>query len=441
MDLEIKVDFNLGKELQKRLRELVPAGSHTYSKGEDQFPLISPGLIRNAKGSYCWDVDGNKFLDFGMGLRSVGIGHADDEINEAIIKQLSLGTNFTRPSVLELEVAEKYVELIPSMEMVKFAKNGSDVTSAAVKLSRAYTGRKYIAICKSHPFFSVNDWFIGSTPCSNGVPREVQELTISFDYNDIESVKNLIENYPGKIAAFILEPLKDEEPKNNFLQELRSLSEKEGSVLIFDEMISGFRWNVKGAQEIIGIKPDLTTFGKATANGFSVSVLGGKKEIMELGGLDHQHERVFLLSQTHGAEGIGLAASLKNIEIYLRDKVCEHHWGFGKLFMDGINKLAEKYSIQDFFSIEGYACSPVIRAKNREKLLDLKFHTLFQQELIKKGVLMPWIAFCREHKEEELQITLDACDHALNIYSQAIEFGVDKFLIGDAIKPVWRKYN
>ncbi|MGE4497255.1 MAG: glutamate-1-semialdehyde 2,1-aminomutase [Deferribacterales bacterium] len=435
------MEFTKGRELQKRLHEIVPAGGHTYSKGDDQFPELAPGLMVRGKGAYSWDADGNKFLDYGMGLRSVGIGYADDEINEAVVKELANGTNLTRPSVLELKLAERYVSLIPSMEMVKFGKNGSDVTSAAVKLSRAYTGRKYIAVCQDHPFFSVNDWFIGSTPCNNGIPDEIRNLTLRFKYNDIESVKELFAKYPGQIAGIILEPLKNDEPKDNFLQELRAVTEKEGTVLIFDEMISGFRWNLKGAQEIVGIRPDLTTFGKATANGFSVSVLGGRKEIMELGGLFHDKPRVFLLSQTHGAESTGLAAALKNIDIYERDKVSEHHWAYGRRFMEGINSLAKSNGVADYFEIRGYECSPIIVAKDAEKKPNLYYHTLFQQEIIKKGVLMPWIAFCREHGEEELKITLEACDFAFATYKKAIDEGYEKYLTGGPVKPVWRVYN
>lgn len=435
------MNFSKGKELESRLSRVVPGGGHTYSKGSDQFPVQAPGLIVRGKGAFCWDADGNKFLDYGMGLRSVGIGHSNDEINAAVVAELSNGTNFTRPGVLELELAEKYVDLIPSIEMVKFGKNGSDATSAAVRLARAFTGRKYMAICSDHPFFSVNDWFIGSTPCSNGVPEEIQRLTLKFRYNDIQSLRQLFVEYPDQIAGVILEPLKNVEPQNNFLQELRALTQKNGTLLIFDEMISGFRWDIRGAQFLVDVKPDLTTFGKATANGFSLSVLGGRKDVMELGGLTHNKERVFLLSQTHGAESVGLAASLKNIEIYQRDKVVEHHWAYGKKFMDGINGICKELGIDENFKISGYACSPIIVAMDKDKNPNLEFHTLFQQEMIKHQVLMPWISFCRDHTDVELDFTLEAARKSLAIYRNALETSVDKFLVGRAVKPVWRRYN
>lgn len=435
------MNFEKGRALSDRLHDLIPAGGHTYSKGDDQFPQNAPGLMVRGKGSYCWDADGNKFLDYGMGLRSVGLGHANEEINQAVIEQLKLGTNFTRPGMIELELAEQFIDMIPSIEMVKFAKNGSDVTSAAIRLARAHTGKKYIAICQDHPFYSFNDWFISATPCDNGIPKEVAHLTLKFSYNDIESVKKLYDEYGDDIAAVILEPVKTEEPKDDFLKQLRELTRQKGTVLIFDEMITGFRWHLNGAQAYVGVEPDLTTFGKATANGFSVAILGGKREIMKLGGLHHEEPRVFLLSGTHGAEATGLAAAIKNIEIFKRDDVVGHHWQYGEKFKEGINTIAKELGIEDFFKISGFACSPIIEAKGLSKQPDLKFHTLFSQEMIQKGVLIPWIAFSQAHGDKELEITLEAARHSLGIYKHALENGIEHYLVGEAIKPVWRRFN
>ncbi|MBK7666212.1 MAG: glutamate-1-semialdehyde 2,1-aminomutase [Sphingobacteriaceae bacterium] len=433
------------KEKQKRLHELIPAGGHTYSKGDDQFPEIAPGLMAKAKGAYCWDADGNKFLDYGMGLRSVAIGHANDEINEAVCKQISLGTNYTRPSVLELNLAEILVDLLPSVDMVKFAKNGSDVTSAAIRLARAYTGKKYIAVCAEHPFYSFNDWFIGSTACNSGIPDEVSSLTVKFNYNNIQSVEDLFAKYPNQIAAFILKPVKNVAPEmfgdKNFLQKLKELCDKNGALLILDEMISGFRFDLKGAQNIYNVEPHLSTFGKATANGFSFAFIGGKREIMELGGIHHNKPRVFLLSGTHGAESTGLMAAIKNIEIFKRDNVVKHHWDYGKKFKDGMNAIAKQKGIDKQFAITGFDCSPTIEARNLKGEIDLALLTLFSQEMIRNNVLIPWIAFSQSHSDLELDITLDAAEKALGIYKNALEDGVEKFLVGTAVKPVFRKFN
>ena len=200
------------------------------------------------KGCHVWDVDGNEYIEYGMGLRAVTLGHAYKPVNEAAYRQMQLGHNFIRPSPVEVECAEEFLSMIPGAEMVKFGKNGSDVTNAAVKLARAYTGRDLIAICGDHAFFSVDDWFIGTTAMSAGIPKAIQNLTVKFRYNDIKSVQALFDQYPNQIACVILEPEKDMPPVDKFLQKLKDLCEKHGAVFILDEMITGFRWHNGGGQ-------------------------------------------------------------------------------------------------------------------------------------------------------------------------------------------------
>ena len=207
--------------------------------------------------------------------------------------------------------------------MVKFCKNGSDATNAAVKLARAYTGRNLIAICEDQPFFSIEDWFIGTTPMDAGIPQQVKDLTVKFSYNDLESVKTLFAQYPGQIACVILEAEKYDPPVDGFLHKLKELCHENGVVFILDEMITGYRWHLGGAQKKFNIVPDLSTFGKAMGNGFAVSALAGKKELMELGGMNHDKERVFLLSTTHGAETHSLAAAIATIKFYKENNVIE----------------------------------------------------------------------------------------------------------------------
>ncbi|HKT07238.1 MAG TPA: aminotransferase class III-fold pyridoxal phosphate-dependent enzyme, partial [Gemmatimonadaceae bacterium] len=301
-------DFQKGDAINEHFHEIVPAATHTYSKGEDQFPQRSPKLIARAQGAYCWDVDGNRFIDWAMGNRVMVLGHAYPAVNDAVKRQIELGVNFTRPGILEYELAEYLVDLLPVAEMVKFGKNGSDVTTAAIKLARAYTNRKMVAVCQEHPFFSIHDWFIGTTAMDAGVPPEVAKLTVRFNYNDIGSLQALYDRYPGQIAAVILEPVKNDEPRNNFLENLRELTRREGSVLIFDEMISGLKFDLRGAHHRWKVYPDLACYGKAMSNGYSFSCLAGRRDILELGGLKHDKQRVFLLSQTHTSETVGLAA-------------------------------------------------------------------------------------------------------------------------------------
>src|SRR6185436_16445321 len=252
-------------------------------------------------------VDGREFIEYGMGLRSVTLGHAHPAVVEAAAAAMRLGTNFTRPSPLEADCAERLLGLVPGADMAKFCKNGSDATTAALKLARAWTGRDLVAICRDQPFFSTDDWFIGSTTMPAGIPQSVRDQTVGFRYNDLESVDALFARYPGQIACLVLEPAAAQEPGAGFLEGLRDRCRAAGALLVFDEMITGFRWHLGGAQTLYGVTPDLSTFGKALANGFALSALVGRRDVMERGGLRHDAERVFLLSTTHGAETHALA--------------------------------------------------------------------------------------------------------------------------------------
>ena len=261
---------------QERLLNVIPGGAHTYSRGFDQFPSNAPQILARGKGAYVYDVENKSYLDYGMALRAVNIGYAEESIDQAAIQQIFSGNNLTRASVIELEAAELLVDLIDSVDMVKFTKNGSTSVSAAVKIARAYTGRDMVARCMDHPFFSYDDWFIGSTPLTRGIPQDVIQKTKTFLYNDISSLRQLFDDFPNQIACVVLEPATIHEPENHFLQEVHTLCKKNGAVFILDEMITGFRWHMKGAQHLYGVEPDLCTFGKAMANGFSVSCVAGR---------------------------------------------------------------------------------------------------------------------------------------------------------------------
>ena len=269
--------FAASTEMQRRLHELVPGGAHTYSRGSDQYPEDMAPVIARGEGAHVQDVDGNWFVEYGMGLRSVTLGHAYAPVVEAVVDAARTGVSFSRPSVYELRAAEEFLAQVPGADMVKFAKNGSDVTTAAVKLARAATGRDLVALCRSQPFFSTDDWFIGSTEMDAGIPDAPRRLTVTFDYNDLASVESLLQRHPGRIACLILEAgTATSEPEPGFLQGLRTLADRDGFVLVFDEIITGMRWSKGGAQEVYGTTPDLSTWGKALGNGFAVSALAGR---------------------------------------------------------------------------------------------------------------------------------------------------------------------
>ena len=276
---------------------------------------------------------------------------------QAVQQELCRGANFTRPSPLEVACAKQFLDLIDSAEMVKFCKDGSDATSGAVRLARAYTGRDLIACCADHPFFSVDDWFIGTTPMNAGIPEIVRQLTLTFRYNDLASAEALFQRYPGQIAALILEPARTAEPEDGYLQALQRLCHANGALLILDEMITGFRWHNGGAQKVYGIVPDLSAFGKALANGFSVSALAGRREFMRLGGLDHcDRPRVFLLSTTHGAETHALAAAIATMQVYAREAVIEHLYGQGTRLRQLAEEVIRRHGLTEFVQIFGRPC-------------------------------------------------------------------------------------
>jgi len=453
------------EELRARLHNAIPGGAHTYSRGDDQFPAIAPPLLERGKGSYVWDSKGTKYLDYGMALRAVTLGYADERVNNRALEEMNKGVNLTRASYTELEAAEKLIELVPSVEMVKFAKNGSNVTTAALKIARAYTGRHYVCVPRQQPFFSFDDWFIGTTPIQRGIPEEAKKSTLIFDYGDIDSLKRLFDQYPGQIAAVIMEPAtnvmpceccneldpaqwwkvgcKGCEPTGpNFLQQVQRLCNDSGTVFVLDEMITGFRWSQSGAQTLFGVTPDLTTFGKGMANGHSVAAIGGRREVMSVGSIDRKDmERTFLLSTTHGAEMPGLGAFLETMKIYEEESVVEHLWRYGAALKETFNALAREHEVDRYVSMDGPAISLNYTTKDSTGEISLEFRTLLAQELLKNGVMMPWVAISHSHGDEELELTANALSKAFATYKKAIEEGVEKYLEGPAIRPVFRRHN
>ncbi|WP_144410197.1 glutamate-1-semialdehyde 2,1-aminomutase [Chromobacterium vaccinii] len=454
-------NFNMGvsseqtathaKSYSERLHRVIPGGAHTYSRGDDQYPVNAPQILERAKGSTVWAADGRSFLDYGMALRAVSIGYSEPAINEAAIRGLEAGNNLTRASMIELAAAERLVGMIDSVDMVKFTKNGSTATSAAVKLARAYTGRDLVARCAQHPFFSYDDWFIGNTAITKGIPVGTIEQTKSFAYNDIGSLERLIAEYPDQFACVILEPASTDTPATfigpdgrevNYLQQVETLCRKHGIVFILDEMITGFRWHLKGAQHTYGVTPDLCTFGKAMANGFSVAAVAGRRELMSLGSIDQLgQERLFLLSTTHGAEMCGLAAYLATMDFLEEHAVVDHLWTYGAKLQAEINGAAEQAGIAKHFYAAGPAVSPYYATVTGEGAPWLELRTLFAQEMIKQGVLMPWLALSYRHGDAELEKTREALAAAMDVCARGVAEGVDKYLIGPAIKPVFRRFN
>jgi glutamate-1-semialdehyde 2,1-aminomutase len=428
--------------LKDRAHYIIPGGCHTYAKGDDQYPILAPGFIVQGLGCRVWDTDGREYIEYGMGNRTVGLGHAYPAVLQAVQRELRRGGNFTRPSPVEVACAEQFLSLIDGAEMVKFCKDGSDATSGAVRLARAHTGRDLIACCADHPFFSTDDWFIGTTPMNAGIPQAIQQLTVTFRYNDIASAKALFDRYPERIAALILEPARTEDPQGDYLHALQRLCHGHGALLILDEMITGFRWDRGGAQKLYGIVPDLATFGKALANGFSLSALCGRREFMRLGGLDHHDRpRVFLLSTTHGAETHALAAAIATMQVYQREGVIEHLYRQGTRLRQLAEEVIRRHGLTEFVEILGRPCCLSYATLDQDGRASQAFRTLLLQETIRRGVLMPSLVVSYAHTDEDIDLTVAAIDGALAVYRQALDAGVERYLVGRPSQTVYRRYN
>lgn len=435
---------------REEIHNLIPGGAHTYSKGDDQFPLLSPAAISHGNGAHVWDIDGNMYLDCSMGLTSVSLGHAFEPILDAVKGELGKGVNFQRPSVLEKETAKKFLSLVPQHDMIKFAKNGSIVTTAAVKLAKAFTGRKLVAFPGDHPFYSYDDWFIGTTTCNKGVPNEFSDLSVTFKSCDINSLKQLFVRYPGQIACVITEPEKspcgngcncDQSPAV-FLKEAIDIAHQEGALFIIDEMVSGFKSAFPGSITKYDLKPDMATWGKGIANGFSFCALTGTKEIMELGGITNiGEEKVFLISTTHGGETHAMAAANATIDVFQQQNVVKHNHQIGDALIQGCREAIIAASARHLVDVIPCNWLVTFNFKDIQGKVSAAMRTLAMQEMIKRGVLFQG-AFspCYSHTIEDVKYFIKAFSEVLEILIQAFEEGVENFLVGESAKPVFRKY-
>lgn len=438
----VKLEMSRSVDHQSRAHRLIPGAAHTYAKGDDQFPEGLCPVIRRGEGCRVWDLDGNAFIEFGAGVRSITLGHGYKPVCDAAYQAMLDGTNFVRPAEIELAAAEAMLGMIDGADMVKFGKNGSDAVTGALKLARAYTGRDKVAVCSDQPFFSVDDWFIGTTAMNSGIPESTQAQTLKFKYNDLADAAALFERHPGEIACLILEAETIEPPATAYLHRLQALCHEHGAVFILDETITGFRWHRSGAQKLYNLRPDLSTFGKAMANGFSVSALCGKRDIMRLAGTEHtDRERCFVLSLTHGGETSSLAACIATIRAYQETDVVGVLERQGNRLKMGLAQVTADLELGEHFLVTGRPQLLLYATLDATKQRSQPFRTLFLQELIKNGVLAPNFVVNAAHTDAAIDQTIDAVAASLRVYRQALEDGVEHFLVGRPVKPVFRKFN
>jgi glutamate-1-semialdehyde aminotransferase len=373
----MSIRYKCSEELLERALRSIPLGSQTFSKSKTQLPFgVSPFFVERAEGAKFWDVDGNEYLDFTNALASVSLGYRDPEVDSAVREQMKRGVTFSLPHKLEMEVAEIMVELIPCAEKVRFAKTGSDATSGAIRVARAYTGRERVAMCGYHGW---QDWYIGTTTRDLGVPRAVKELSHPFTYNNADSLEQLLNAYPGEFAAVIIEPMSGTFPEDNFLEKVRAMSSKHGALLVFDETVTGFRFSLGGAQELFGITPDLATFGKGLANGYPLSALVGKAEFMDV------VEKIFF-SGTFGGETLSLAAAKAVLNKLRTEPVINTIKTRGETLLVGVNQIIIDFAMSDLLSICGHPSWSFLVFKDTSSCSSWEAKTYYMQEMFKRGI-------------------------------------------------------
>jgi glutamate-1-semialdehyde aminotransferase len=420
------------REYFRRAQAVIPSCTQTFSKGYTQFVQgVAPLFLARGKGSHVWDVDGNEYIDYPMALGPIVLGHNDPAVDAAVRAQLADGVAFSLPHPLEVEVSELLTEIIPCAEMVRFGKNGSDATSGAVRVARAYTGRERIAACGYHGW---QDWYIGATTRHRGVPQAVRELTHLFTYNDLASLQRLFDAHPGEIAAVIMEPVGVVEPADGFLERVAALARSHGAVLIYDEVVTSFRVALGGAMERYRVTPDLACIGKAMANGFPISAVVGRRDIMQV------FDEIFF-SFTFGGEALSLAATKATITKVREGDVIPHLWRQGRRLQDGYNALAAERGLGALTRCIGLPPRTVLTFADRQGRDSLAMKSLFQQEVVRRGILNTGgFNICYRHSDHDVEQTLRACRAALEVLAQAVEADdVEARLAGPVIQPVFRR--
>ncbi len=429
--------FARSDEYRARVHDFIVGGAHTYSKGDDQFPALAPAAIARGKGGRVWDVDGNEYVDCALALGAISLGHAYEPVLDAVREQLELGAAFQRPASIELDLAEEFLALTPGMDRIKYAKNGSNVTTAAVKLSRAYTGRELIAFPGNHSFYSFDDWFIGSTAVNSGVPDGVRRFSVTYDSTRPETLQALFDTYPDRIACVITEPEEVLHSPPDAIRAVEKIAKAHGAVFIVDEMVTGFRSGLPGAYVGLGLQPDLATWGKAVGNGFSFCALTGRAEIMDLGGIKQSSQpRVFLLSSTHGGEAHTLAAALAVVRAYRTQDVIGHQHRLVAEVARGMEELAARHGLDKAITIHASPWRVVVVCRDEKGGASQPLRTLLMQEMIGRNVLFQGVFLpCFAHTRDDIDRILAAFDQSCAVYRHALRHGLDGLLIGEPTRP------
>jgi len=421
--------YNQSEILLNRALQVIPLGSQTFSKSITQYPKgVSPLFIERGNGARVWDVDGNEYIDFVNSLAAVTLGYCDTDIDKAVQEQMKNGVTFSLPHRLEVDVAKRLIDIIPCAEKVRFAKNGTDATSASIRIARAYTGKEHVAVCGYHGW---QDWYIGSTTRDLGVPKAVKDLTHRFEYNNIESLEKLF--HEQELACVIMEPMNVEYPKNNFLEKVKELAHKNNALLIFDEIVTGFRFSLGGAQELFNVIPDLATFGKGMANGYPLSAIVGSDEIMQ------KVEDIFF-SGTFGGETLSLVAANTVIDKYKNQNVIKYFYDLGKYLLIELDQLINDKNLSDIFYTSGHPSWSFLQIKEQKKYSSYEVKTFFLQEMFQRGILTLGahnLSF--SHTKSDIDQLLLVYDEVLPLIKEKIQnSNLIEAISGDILEPLFK---
>lgn len=423
--------FTKSEALLERELKVSPLAAQTYSKSYRYFSKgFAPSYMDHGDGCRIIDVDGNEYIDFMCALGPITVGYNDSSVNKAVIEQVNKFASGSLQSELEVELAEKLCEIIPCAEMVRFVKNGGDATTAAIRLARAFTGREVVLMSGYH---GMHDWSIGASENNKGVPKAVCALTKNFEYNNLEDLESKLKAY--EVAAVILEPIQSNGPKDGYLEAVKELTHKYGAILIFDEVVSGFHYALGGAQEVYHVSPDLVSFGKGMANGYPISAVAGRKDLLE------QIEQGVFISTTFGGDSIAMAASLATIKILEQPGYYEHILRIGTMLRDGIQERIDKYNLNDVISVSGMPAHCGVAFEGHGSLSYLDIHSIYSQVMLENGIFVFAIYFLNQHHtEKEATQYLDATDKAFALIRKAVDNdSLENILVGGKVDPVFKR--
>lgn len=426
----LKRNLEQSNRLWEQAIKVIMDGTQLYSKGPKiNVKGVSPIYLKRGKGSHVWDVDGSEYIDYGMAVGSMLLGYCYPAIDDAINKQLKDGTNFSLVHPLEVELANLLVDIIPSAEKMRFLNTGSEATTAAVRIARAYTGREEIVRSYYHGW---HDWCVANTDYNAGIPKSLREIVYYPEFNDVAGYKNIFEEHGEDIAAVIMEPIEFTKPNDNFLSKVKDLAHKHGSLLIFDEVSTGFRFDLGGAQKYFNITPDMSTFGKAIANGMPISAVVGRGEIF-----DNVQDNIFI-SSTFGGATLGFAAAIANINEIQENNVVKYIWKIGDKLKTVFNEIIGENELTDIMKCIGLPPRLNLSFKPVNKISDVELKSLVMQEMVKRGVLFTWTIFTSfSHSDEDFDITIEAFSDTINVCKKALnDNNISKYLEGEPVVPI-----